>query len=248
MNNINKYLPKTATFPLLTITIVVYVFQAIFNMLNITFTEALYLMPTDIFTRPWILITSMFLHGSLSHLFFNMYALLIFGPVLESRVGRNRFFGIYFISGIISAFGYALFSIEPALGASGAIMGILGATIILIPNLPVLFFFIVPMSLRTAGIIFALIDIVGIFNPTSNIAHLAHIFGLGAGLIYGSYLIKKRKKFQTSFNTLKKYSEPIKNTKLKKSKQNIHDYQYNYSSSIQLDDEDVDNYLKNGRL
>jgi len=237
---------RTATFPLIGMNMILFLVQVI---LGETFTNSFTLVPADILIRPWILITSMFLHGSFAHLFFNMYALLIFGPIVESRIGKRRFYFMYFLSGIFAAIGYSLMSTMPALGASGAIMGLLGVTIILLPDLPVLFFFFIPMSLRTAGIIFALIDIFGVFNPASGIAHWAHLFGLATGLIYGIYLLKKRKHFQESFDTLKKYSEPTPKSKAKKThKQEIRNADFSYSEKIQLTDSDIDNYLKNGRL
>ena len=238
---------KTATMPLLATNIVFFVFQLIFT----GFTEALMLSTADIITRPWILITSMFLHSGFGHLFFNMYALLIFGPLLESRIGKKRFFFMYFLSGLVASIGYSLFMPNSfALGASGAIMGMLGVTIMLLPHLPVLFFFILPMSLRTAGIIFALIDIFGLFNPASGIGHWAHLFGLATGLLYGWYLLKKRDKFKTAFNTLKKFSQTVevKPEHKKKVKPEVRDADFSYSESIQLSDEDIQNYLKNGRL
>jgi len=69
-----------------------------------------------------------------------MYALLIFGPLIESKIGSKRFIMIYFISGLLAGIGSTFFYAK-ALGASGAIMGILGVTIVMMPNLRVLLFF-----------------------------------------------------------------------------------------------------------
>jgi len=187
------------------------------------FTESFMLISKDVFTRPWILLTSMFLHADLSHLLFNMYALLMFGPLLEQRIGKKRFIFIYLLSGILAALISTLFY-ERALGASGAIMGMLGVIIMLLPDLPVLFFFFIPMSLRTAGIIFALIDIFGIFVP-SGIANIAHLVGLGCGIIYGFYLLKQKRLFRRRF-TAKPHLE----------------------STIELSEKDIDDYYKHGRL
>lgn len=199
-------------------------------MLGSDFTKNLTLNPTMITTKPWTLITSMFLHGSFAHLLFNMYALLIFGGLIEQKIGTKRFITIYLSAGIFAGLIYSIFSTTPALGASGAIMAILGLTIILLPHMQVLFFFIIPMSMRTAGIIFAAIDVFGLFNPTSGIAHTAHLAGLAVGLIYGYYLIKKRKKIQTIITNIKpKKHKPKKNT-------------------IELSDEDIEEYIRNGKL
>jgi membrane associated rhomboid family serine protease len=75
----------------------------------------------------WRLITPMFLHGSLLHIGFNMYALNILGPGLERSFGRARFLSLYFLSGFAGNVGSLLFSAAPSLGSSTAIFGLLGA-------------------------------------------------------------------------------------------------------------------------
>ncbi|MFP4567429.1 MAG: rhomboid family intramembrane serine protease [Candidatus Woesearchaeota archaeon] len=159
---------------ILGLNVVVYLFQF---LLGDSFTRLFYIVPGDVLSRPWTLITSMFLHGGPAHLIFNMYALLIFGGLIEQRIGSKRFVLSYLVAGIFAGGLYSIFSQSPALGASGAIMSVLGLAIMLLPDLQVLFFFVVPMSLRTAGIIFALIDVFGLFNPSSGIAHIAHLGG-----------------------------------------------------------------------
>src|SRR4029079_11028565 len=79
-------------------------------------------------TRPWTLVTYMFLHAGLGHIFWNMLGLYFFGPRVESRMGSQRFITLYFVSGIVGA----LFSVVLAprfavLGASGAVLGVLMA-------------------------------------------------------------------------------------------------------------------------
>jgi rhomboid protease GluP len=75
----------------------------------------------------WRLITPMFLHGSILHLGFNMYALYIFGPGLERHYGHWRFLLLYFLSGFAGNVMSFLFSASPSLGSSTAIFGLLGA-------------------------------------------------------------------------------------------------------------------------
>jgi len=75
----------------------------------------------------WRLITAMFLHIGVAHLFFNSYALYIYGPIVEKLYGKTKYILIYLISGLIgSIFSYAL-SPNPSAGASGAIFGLMGA-------------------------------------------------------------------------------------------------------------------------
>jgi rhomboid protease GluP len=75
----------------------------------------------------WRLITPVFLHGSLLHIGFNMYALYIFGPGLERHFGHLRFLGLYFLAGFAGNVASMMFSIAPSLGSSTAIFGLLGA-------------------------------------------------------------------------------------------------------------------------
>jgi membrane associated rhomboid family serine protease len=80
----------------------------------------------------WRLVTSMFLHASILHIAFNMYALWVIGTPVEQYLGRARYLGLYFVSGLAGAAGALLQSpTTPVLGASGAIFGILGAMLII---------------------------------------------------------------------------------------------------------------------
>jgi membrane associated rhomboid family serine protease len=80
----------------------------------------------------WRLVTSMFLHASILHIAFNMFALWIIGTPVEQYLGRARYVGLYFVSGLAGSAGALLQSpLTPVVGASGAIFGILGAMLIL---------------------------------------------------------------------------------------------------------------------
>ncbi len=187
---------------LIGINIAMFLLQSI---LGEGFTREFVLISGDIFARPWILLTSMFLHGGVFHLFINMYVLFMFGSLILQKIGTKRFLIAYFAAGIIAGF-ISSFIYPAALGASGAIMGILGVVIILMPDLQVLLFFIVPMSLRQAAILIAIIETFMIFVPTG-IANVAHLVGLLVGLLYGLYLKKKRKQFNRGFSRKKHLSE-----------------------------------------
>lgn len=78
----------------------------------------------------WRFFTPMFLHGSLFHIGFNMYALYIFGPSLEGRFGRGRFLLLFLLSGFVGNVISFIFSPAPSLGSSTAIFGLLGAEMI----------------------------------------------------------------------------------------------------------------------
>src|SRR3990167_10276793 len=167
-----KFEIRSAAFPLIAVTVAVFILQFV---LGDWFSESFLLSSSAIFRRPWILVTHIFLHGSPFHLFFNMWGLFMFGSLLEQKIGPNRFLALYILSGVASGF-LASFFYSRALGASGAIMALIGVLIILMPNLQLLFFYIVPTPLWIAGIIYALIDLIGVAFP-SGIGNIAHLSG-----------------------------------------------------------------------
>ncbi len=142
----------------------------------------------------WTWIISVFAHGSPMHLLFNAIVLYFFGPLVERQVGSKKFAILFIASGVIAGLGQvgvALVTGEQVavLGASGALMAIMGVLAITSPDLKVLLFFFIPMSIRTLTILFAAFSIFafvsdgGIFD---GVAHFAHLVGLVIGLWYGN--------------------------------------------------------------
>jgi rhomboid family protein len=140
----------------------------------------------------------MFLHGGWLHLILNMWTLWLFGPKVEDRMGPVRFLVFYLACGLCASVSHAVFnpmSTEPALGASGAIAGVLGASmtlfpfarlIVMIPILFVPFFFEVP-AIVFAGLWFLIQVLQGtaeLFMPSGvgGIAWWAHVGGFVAGI------------------------------------------------------------------
>jgi membrane associated rhomboid family serine protease len=160
--------------------------------------------PDYLLTKPWTLVTYIFLHKGLGHLFFNMLVLYFFGPVLERRAGSKELLGIFFTAGVLSAVGHALISLpifgiypSPIIGASGAIYGVFAALAVLEPNLRVYVYFI-PMKLKEALLLFALFDFLMI-NSTDMIAHAAHLSGLFVGLYMGFRIKKIQEKYRRAY-------------------------------------------------
>ena len=146
-------------------------------------------------SMPWMFVTSIFLHADFSHIFWNMFMLFMFGMVLERAIGTNRFLILFLLSGIVGNIGYVLYCITtgstvPAIGASGALYGVFACLAILVPDMRVYFFFMIPMRIIHALLFYAAIDIV-FFTSDDNIAHAAHLAGLIVGLAFGFYLKKK---------------------------------------------------------
>ena len=147
-------------------------------------------------------ITYMFMHGSVTHIFFNMFALWMFGNVLENYWGSKRFFVYYFITGTGAALthmGYTVWSLmniedvhqaqmmidAPVVGASGAVFGLLLAFGMLFPNTMLYVYFAIPIKAKYFVIIYGLIELFGGINnsPTDNVAHFAHLGGMLFGII-----------------------------------------------------------------
>ncbi len=148
------------------------------------------------FFEPYQLITHMFTHGGWGHIFFNMFALWSFGTMLERVWGPKKFLIFYLACGLAAAAAQLFFSSSPAVGASGAIMGLIAGFGYLFPNTELIIFpFPVPIKAKYALAIFAAIDLFGgVYSTGSNIAHFAHLGGLVMGFILVIYWNKTNKK------------------------------------------------------
>jgi membrane associated rhomboid family serine protease len=184
----NSYRPSQSSTPvvlnLIIINVIVLVAQLVFK--DLTNYLALYSYDTGLF-NPYQLVTHMFAHSpnNYFHIIFNMYALWLFGSALERLWGGKRFLIFYFICGIAAGL-TQMFLVRQgaAIGASGAIMGLLAAFAYTFPNiqfyiLPIPF----PIKAKYLAIIYAAIDIFGEFSGGGNVAHFAHLGGLVMGLI-----------------------------------------------------------------
>ncbi len=147
----------------------------------------LFLLNSYSYLQFWRFFTAIFLHGNFVHLLYNVFALVLFGSMLERLIGSRRFLFVFFITGLLANLVSVNFY-DNSLGASGAIFGIIGALIIVRP-LMIVWAFGLPMPIFIAGILWAVGDAIGIFVP-SNVANLAHLSGMFFGLIFG-YLYKK---------------------------------------------------------
>ena len=158
------------------------------------------LNPITFITKPWQLVTYMFMHGGFGHLFFNMYTLYIFGSVLERVWGTKKFLLFYFVTGIGAALvhivvQYLTGSFALTVGASGAIYGILMGYAMLYPD-SVLTLLFPPVSLKAKWfvLIFAGIELLmGITGTQAGVAHFAHLGGLIFGLLLMLYWKKKHR-------------------------------------------------------
>ncbi len=152
-------------------------------------TEQFKLVAADAAERPWILLTSIFLHGGVVHLLYNGFGLFMFGSILENELGVRRYLLVFFAAGMAAGIAAAFFY-PASLGASGAIFGIIGAVAILRPMLTV-WAYSIPMPMFLAAAVWAAGDLIGIALP-GNIANAAHLAGLAMGIALG-FLMRKPK-------------------------------------------------------
>ena len=152
-------------------------------------TEALLFVPRAITARPWTMITYMFIHAGWMHIGFNMLTLYFFGTRVEDRLGPERFFVLYFISGIAGALLSFVFSPDtPILGASGAVFGVSLAYARFWPRDQILVWGIVPVEARW---LVAISTAMALFGIGGGIAHFAHLGGFLGGYIYLLFLERR---------------------------------------------------------
>lgn len=161
----------------------------------------LYLGPgqvTQVGFLPWQLLSYAFLHGNLTHLFFNMFALWMFGQQLEAVWGQRRF-AVYYL---FCALGAGLVQLivataavnagsdpYPTVGASGGVFGVLLAYGLLFPDHRVMLLFPpIPMRARTFVILYGLLELIlGMLGTRSGVAHFAHLGGMVFGFVLLQY-------------------------------------------------------------
>ncbi len=170
--------------------------------------------------QPYQLVTYMFMHGNFAHLFFNMFALWMFGNTLENIWGPNRFLLFYFVCGIGAGIvqelvqyiqfvttlqGYENVRISAnhiipmseylnmltTVGASGAVYGILLAFGMMFPNSTLYIYFAIPIKAKWFVLIYGIIELFSGFTSADNVAHFAHLGGMLFGLLLILYWKKK---------------------------------------------------------
>lgn len=162
--------------------------------------------------RYWTLITSVFSHNLFWHLFLNMYVLFNFGLLLEQILGRSKFLIFYLIAGIIGSLSHSLVSAfiigdpdVPALGASGAISGLIMVFSFMFPKQKLLFFGIIPVPALFGALAFVGLDLWGLLEQAKGsglpIGHGAHLGGAFTGICYYFFYLRPKVKSRNSTYT-----------------------------------------------
>jgi membrane associated rhomboid family serine protease len=151
------------------------------------------LYPRFVWSEPWTLVTSMFMHGDMWHIFFNMLWLYFFGSYVIMLVGNRKFLLVYFIGGIVGGLFYVWLAANPlipVIGASGAVFALGGALAVMQPKLKVMIMFIPRPIPLWAVVIFSFLF--GFLFR--GIAWQGHLGGLLVGVAFGSYFRRKQQR------------------------------------------------------
>ena len=145
--------------------------------------------------RVWQLVSYGFMHGGFTHIFFNMFALYMFGGAIERTFGSRNFTVYYFVCMIVAALAqlvivkYYTHGFAPTLGASGAVFGLLLAFGMLYPQEKLMLIFLpIPIPAWLFVIGYALVELVlGVTGTQAGVAHFAHLGGMVGGYVMIQY-------------------------------------------------------------
>lgn len=143
----------------------------------------------------WQLVTYSFLHGNLAHIFFNMFALYMFGSDIERLFGSRFFAAFYFVSVLSAAALHLVVNAwmgagpYPTVGASGGVFGVLLAYGLYFPHRQLMLLIPpIPMRARTFVILYAILELVlGVTGTAAGVAHFAHLGGMLGGYLMIRY-------------------------------------------------------------
>jgi membrane associated rhomboid family serine protease len=168
------------------------------------------LIPLGYGFKIWQPVTYMFLHADFTHVFFNMFAMWMFGAELEQVLGSRKFALYYFVCGIGGGLAHLLLGPvfghpAPTIGASGAVYGLLLAFGLIFPDRLIFLYFLIPIKAKYFVMLYILLEIFAV-GSNDLVAHLAHLGGAFTGYVF--LLIEmKRLPLQRFFRSLKNRSD-----------------------------------------
>ena len=199
MNYVEKFKEYPITFTLMAISIIVYIFPALNNSWADSFYRFGVLHGYSVVVKGELyrLLTSIFMHGSGTHIVMNMLSLYIVGTMVEKLFSKSAYLGIYFASALLGSFASIYMHLGgQAVGASGAIFGLFGALagFAFVHRNTMKNQFIAFM--KNFGVVLFINLVIGFVIPNIDVS--AHVGGLIAGII-GGYLIAKNPKYIWSY-------------------------------------------------
>ena len=207
------------------------------NFIDLTSYLELSSSPYTFLRKPWTLLTYMFVHLSIGHIFWNMILYFFAGRIFEDILGKKAALKTYLIggsvAGLLHIITYNIFPLyrdlpeSPVIGASGAVMAIFVGLATYTPNYEAYFFGVLKIKLKYLAIGFVILDILGVANTGDRVAHFAHIGGAVWGFLYASNIkngkdisnwitapiiafigIFKKKKIKIVYKSTKKKQQP----------------------------------------
>jgi len=224
--------------------------QPLWYILNVWF--ALNPLGGDFNFQVWQLITYQFMHGGFGHIFFNMFALWMFGMQIENMWGSRKFLFFYLLCGVVAGL-FQLFlpplmgaSVAFTIGASGAIYGVLIAFGLMFPDRPIYLYFLLPIKAKYLIGFLIVLEFLLIDSAGSNVAHLAHLGGALAGFLFIMFdssidvPLKRMLNMSSGFGSRSNFQNPFSGIaeKFKQRSQNIEDAKY-YDINQKNDDEEI---------
>lgn len=158
------------------------------------------LQPAGFLDRPWTIVTNLFVHSGLWHIFANMITLYFFGSFISRLIGTPKFLLVYFAGGIVGNIFFILLPPSPlsiAIGASGAVFALGGVLAVMMPRLRV-FVFPIPAPIPLWIAVIGGFILLTVLSPFVNIAWQAHLGGLLLGLVAGYIFRRKARYFYIS--------------------------------------------------
>jgi membrane associated rhomboid family serine protease len=197
----------TATLALVVVNVVAFVVQFVLQSIFNVPTNAYFALSLHGLNQGylWQLLTYQFMHAGVLHLFFNCWAIYVFGQSVEAALGRKSFLTLYFCSGIIGGLfqvlaGVLLGSVfkAPVVGASAAAFGVVAAFAMLFPDQFIYLFFVLPIRARWLLALSAILAVLGILNSTAasarndtmHLADAAHLGGMLTGMFFVRYALQ----------------------------------------------------------
>jgi membrane associated rhomboid family serine protease len=151
------------------------------------------MIPALVVTRYWLwtFVTYMFLHGGFGHLFFNMFALFVFGVQVERQMGSREFLLFYLVSGVLAGFfSFLVYYFTGAygvslIGASGAVFAVQLAYAVYYPNSVIFLWGLLPLRAPVMVLGFTALELFSLITARGGqVAHITHLAGFGFGWLY----------------------------------------------------------------
>lgn len=205
---------------------------------------------------PWQLITYQFMHGDFGHIFFNMFALWMFGMEIENMWGSKKFLTFYLTCGIIAGLAHLFISPlfgslpAPTIGASGAVYGVLIAFALFFPDRYIFLYFLIPIKAKYLIGFLIVFEFLAINSAHSNIAHLAHLGGAFAGFLFiwfdkSSHIelkaMLRRNRFRSSASSGSGFNIFRQDEDIQEAK--YYDINYDKSEKLEVTQEEIDRIL-----